>query len=128
MVKKGKFYCLAILNMLAIIFSQNIDAACSLTHSSGQTIRRTEDVLGRLLLSDAPCPQNVFALRQLLKNSGVTLQTTLVANRGFHNPTLGSFSIFEMALGELKIHDAHWAIQGGDFFFGHFTAIGPGVI
>ncbi|MCW8408392.1 hypothetical protein OQJ13_05345 [Legionella sp. PATHC035] len=126
MVKKGKFYCLAILNMLAIIFSQNIDAACSLTHSSGQTIRRTEDVLGRLLLSDAPCPQNVFALRQLLKNSGVTLQTTLVANRGFHNPTLGSFSIFEMALGELKIHDAHWAIQGGDFFFGHFTAIGPG--
>ncbi|CAM2740900.1 rod shape-determining protein MreB [Legionella steigerwaltii] len=125
MVKKEKFYFSAILYFVTLIFSQSALAACSLIHSSGQTVERMDDALGRLLLSNAPCPQNVFALRQLLKSSGLTLETTLVANRGFHNPTQGSFSLFEMALGELRILNTRWFINAGDFFFGHFTAIGP---
>ena len=124
MANKGTFYFSVILYFITIIFSQNICARCSLIDSSSHTVERVDDALGRLLLSNMPCPQNVFALRQLLKNAGLTLETTMVANRGFHNPTQGSFSLFEMALGELKISDAHWYINAGDFFFGHFTGIG----
>ncbi len=37
----------------------------------------------------------------------------MVANRGFHNPAQGSFSFFEMVLGD--------SLKPGDAFFGHFT-------
>lgn len=122
-MKKKLFYFLIPLFFITVTFSQRAFAACSLINSSGQTVGRTHDALGLLLSSDYACPKNVFALRQLLKSSGLKLETTLVANRGFHNPIQGSFSLFEMVLGELKTLDNHLFINGGDFFFGHFTAI-----
>lgn len=122
LVKKGFFKFLILLLGIIVAFSQKTFAACSLIDSSGQTAARTHDALG-LLLSEHTCPKNVFELRQLFKSSGLRLETTLVANRGFHNPAQGSFSLFEMVFGKLKTPDNHLLINAGDFFFGHFTAI-----
>lgn len=123
-MKKG-LYCFIALLCFTKIFSQEAFSACSVTHSSGKPVEQTHDALGLILFSQAQCPKDVFALRQFLKSSGLKIETTMVANRGFHNPAQGSFSLFEMVLGELKIMNNHLSINGGDFFFGHFTAISP---
>ncbi|KTC82798.1 hypothetical protein [Legionella cincinnatiensis] len=123
-MKKG-LYCFIVLFCMLTTFSQDVFSACSVFHSSGKLTERTNDALGLILFSEAQCPRDVFALRQFLKNSGLKIETTMVANRGFHNPSQGSFSLFEMALGELKIMDHHLSINAGDFFFGHFTAVSP---
>ncbi|MCE0724683.1 MULTISPECIES: hypothetical protein [Legionella] len=122
-MKKGFFYSLILLFYSVVPFPQKTFAACSLIDSSGQPVKGSHDALGLLLLSENACPKNVFELRQLFKNSGLQLKTTLVANRGFHNPGEGSFSLFEMVFGEFKTSDNHLLINAGDFFFGHFTAI-----
>ncbi|AWN75284.1 hypothetical protein LEAN103870_12100 [Legionella anisa] len=119
----GFFYFLILIFYIIVPFSQKTFAACALMDSSGQTVERPHDALGLLLLSENTCPNNVFELRQLCKNSGLQLETTWVANRGFHNPGEGSFSLFEMVFGALKTPDNHLLINAGDFFFGHFTAI-----
>jgi hypothetical protein len=62
----------------------------------------------------------VFELRDLLRDEGAQLTTAMVANRGFHNPEFGSFSLFEMVDGPLASIDT--AVEKGEFFFGHFTA------
>ena len=73
------------------------------------------DPIAQALSSQSECPRNVFQFRSLLKKLGFKLETTLVANRGFHNQSQGSLSIFEFATLTKK--------QSGDFFFGHFTKI-----
>lgn len=72
------------------------------------------DALALLLNSTENCPRNVFALRDAIKKSGYSIKTTMVANRGFHNPALGSFSLFELIQGK--------NVAEGDWFIGHFTA------
>ncbi len=58
--------------------------------------------------------------RKLLEANGATFASTMVANRGFHNPTAGSFSFFEMV--ELKSGPyLPYAVKKDEFFFGHFT-------
>ncbi len=92
---------------------QSIWASCNILDSSGKPVSNLSDPVMQLV--DAHCPRDVFALRRLLKSDGLTLETTMVANRGFHNPSLGSFSIFEIVSGK--------TIKPGDFFFGHFTTV-----
>ncbi|WP_165482063.1 hypothetical protein [Legionella beliardensis] len=80
----------------------------------------TNDAL-RLIVSQSPvCPTDVFAFRALLKNHHLLLKTSLVANRGFHNPSQGSFSLFEWVTGQAK---GFPTIEPGEFFFGHFTDV-----
>ncbi|AUH70647.1 hypothetical protein CAB17_00215 [Legionella sainthelensi] len=123
-VKKG-LYCFIVLFCMLTTFSEDVFSTCSVFHSSGKPAERTHDALGLILFSEVQCPRDVFALRQLLKKAGLKIETTMVANRGFHNPSQGSFSLFEMVLGELKIMDHHLSIDTGDFFFGHFTTVSP---
>jgi hypothetical protein len=47
----------------------------------------------------------------MLQGAGLILKTTMVANRGFHNPGAGSFSLFEMPVGFAK--PIAKEIQGG---------------
>lgn len=110
-----QFFKIISLFLVLAALSQNSWGACSILDSSGQPAARTADALGVLLSSSPACPQEVFAFRQLLKKSGLKLETTLVANRGFHNPAQGSFSMFEIVSGP--------GVNKGDFFFGHFTAL-----
>jgi hypothetical protein len=46
----------------------------------------------------------------------------MVANRGFHNPDAGSFSVFESVSGTI----GGKAVQDREFFFGHFTRADAG--
>ena len=114
---------LVILLLLIIELAQPAFARCTVQTSAHQPAEQTHDPFGILFSSPNKCPQDVFALRQLLQSSGLTLETTLVANRGFHNPSQGSFSLFEMASGMLQSTDTHLLVNSGDVFFGHFTAV-----
>src|SRR5207249_2669802 len=77
---------------------------------------------------------DALKFRQLLTKHGLKLEPTMVANRGFHNPDLGSFSIFEIVSGQINDITPYETVNGneskvemsvnrGDFFFGHFTTI-----
>ena len=96
--------------------------ACQILNSQGMPISTNSDALARLLTSLETCPGDVFALRARLLAAGATLKTTLVDNRGFHNPGPGSFSLFEMVLGNLT--PIGMPIADGEFWFGHFIGVG----
>lgn len=78
-----------------------------------------QDALAQLLRSQKTCPTDVFQFRQLLQGSGARLQTTMVANRGFHNASEGSFSLFETVTGPVR--QVNFQLAPGQLFFGHFT-------
>ena len=96
-------------------------AACPVLTTAGKPANPAHDEIAQLLASSVRCPDDVFKFRHLLKYSGLQLETTMVANRGFHNPAEGSFSLFEMVSGTSSI--SHNNLLPGDFFFGHFTAV-----
>jgi hypothetical protein len=83
-------------------------------------LENNNDALVKLLLSGGPRPANAFELRARLLAGGAKIRTTFVANRGFHNPDRGSFSMFELVSGRLSPLGIE--IGDGEFFFGHFTA------
>ena len=79
-----------------------------------------DDGFQRLVLKVGRCPRDVIDLRTMLAQSGARLTTTMVANRGFHNPQAGSFSFFEMA--EFRSPSTlGLPISGDQLMFGHFT-------
>jgi hypothetical protein len=79
-----------------------------------------QDALAQVLRNLPQCPADVLVLRQELQKRGATFMTTLVANRGFHNASVGSFSLFESLTGTLQGVD--FQLNPGMFFLGHFTA------
>ena len=80
------------------------------------------DALVVLFQKVEECPKNVFEFRKLVIKQNLKIQTTLVANRGLHNPGDGSFSLFEMVTGRIQGSSADdLDIDSSDFFFGHFT-------
>nr|WP_131783462.1 hypothetical protein [Legionella gresilensis] len=95
-------------------------SACVFKDSTNNIAPITHDALRLIIEQSKGCPTDVFAFHALLKNKQLTLHTTLVANRGFHNPSLGSFSLFEIVTGHTK---GIPIIKSGEFFFGHFTDI-----
>jgi hypothetical protein len=95
-------------------------ASCPIVLTTGELATGNADPLALLLASSQVCPTDVFALRGLLLSEGVQLKSAMVANRGFHNPAFGSFSLFEMIEGHLASIDT--VVENGEFFFGHFTA------
>ncbi len=94
--------------------------ACVIQDSKGRPVLSNSDPLAKLLLAGGVCPVNVFELRARLLAAGAKIKTALVANRGFHNASSDSFSMFEMVSGRLD--PLGITIDDGDFFFGHFTA------
>ena len=83
------------------------------------------DPLAKFLLASRTCPSNMFDLRSQLLAAGATIKTTLVANRGFHNPKTKHnamhFMLFEIVSGHLgSLRDR---CEGWRIFFGHFTTI-----
>jgi hypothetical protein len=94
--------------------------ACIILDNANKATLNNNDPLARLLLSGGPCPTNVFEFRARLLGAGAKIKTAFVANRGFHNPAFGSFSMFEMVSGRLA--PAGVDVAEGEFFFGHFTA------
>jgi len=99
-------------------------AACIIQSANGRPV--LQDPLAKLLLTNDPCPGNVFEFRSRLhQDAGATIKTALVANRGFHNPKTDpgfmQFMLFETVSGRLD--SLGITLRDGEFFFGHFTAI-----
>ena len=88
--------------------------------------RDLNDPLFINLISQAECPQNVNQLKKLLKADGLKFHPSMVANRGRHNPKLGSFSLFEVVEGKSVLLNKE--VKVGDFFFGHFTQLENGQV
>lgn len=93
--------------------------ACVIQDNANRPTLNNNDPLAKLLLSGGPCPVNVFEFRARLLGAGAKIKTAFVANRGFHNPAFGSFSMFEIVSGRLA--PAGIDVADGEFFFGHFT-------
>jgi len=100
---------------------QPLQPACVVRDTAGKAALGNNDPLAKLLTpGGGPCPSNVFEFRARLLGAGAKIKTAFVANRGVHNPTFGSFSMFEIVSGRLA--PAGIEVADGEFFFGHFTA------
>lgn len=95
--------------------------ACRILDNRGAEASGLGDPFAAVFLREPTCPQNVLELRALLTQAGAQLKPTFVANRGFHNPGLGSFSLFEIVTGDLTSFSSR--VEPGDLFFGHFTGV-----
>ena len=103
-----------------LLLPARLPAACQVQGPGGPVAH--PDALGSLLAAAPRCPEDVFQLRALFSRRGVRTDTALVSNRGFHNPDLGSFSLFECAKG--RVRGLGRALGPGDLFWGHFTRRG----
>ena len=99
--------------MLAVIALIATLPSCVITEGAPHTQSKLTDAVATTLRDEPACPTDVFAFRALLSAKGYTFATTMVANRGFHNPAEGSFSFFEIIRGN--------GLEDGDAFFGHFV-------
>lgn len=93
-------------------------AACRASLGDGAPAPVFADALSLTLNSAETCPTGVEAFKALMRARGLTTLPSMVANRGRHNPALGSFSFFERVVGRLP---GGRAVKDGEFFFGHFT-------
>lgn len=105
--------------LIAVVQFINFEvyAACSLQNSK----HAEGDVLSAILRASTECPRDVRELKLKLEMDGLKTLPTMVANRGFHNPKLGSFSIFESAIGLSSLLNVK--IQPEHLYFGHFTEL-----
>jgi hypothetical protein len=99
---------------MGVLFSVEAAASCEVAGLSSPVA----DALGSFLQKHDRCPRDVRELRAGLIQAGFQLAVTQVSNRGFHNPGMGSFSLFELAT-------RSGVAELGDFFFGHFTEVSP---
>lgn len=107
------------LSLFIMLYSVGAKASCKINNAE----ENHKDFLGLVLESSDFCPQDVQELKKILEKDGVQTYPAMVANRGHHNPKLGSFSIFESVSGPSQIMGLD--IQPEHLYFGHFTTIGP---
>lgn len=105
-------------SVFSLILTYAGHGAC-ITTSNGQPTQNLNDFISKSLAKASGCPKNVFEFRELILANSGELVTTMVANRGFHNPSQGSFSFFEI----VSCHKPGLIAQTGDVFFGHFTGV-----
>ena len=77
------------------------------------------DVVTSLVQKAEICPKNVLEFTAILAQDGLVSKSYMVANRGFHNPRWGSFSVFETVSGQSK--SMNRKVIDEDLYFGHFT-------
>jgi len=114
-------YIYVILGLFLSLYAFTASATCSIYNSDGSEASSKGDVLYKILSHQKDCPRDVVVFKSLLEKSSLKSESTMVANRGFYNPKLGSFSFFEIVYGNWG--EANFLVKKGDFFFGHFTEI-----
>ena len=115
-----------ILTIALAVAALDAQAACVIRNSNGQPASVKNDPLFAVLLATTGCPQNVRGLKAALAQAGLATQPYMVANRGIHNPELGSFSFFEEVTGTSM--SLNISLNTGEFYFGHFTGADNGVV
>ncbi|MEE2671757.1 MAG: hypothetical protein VYA54_08605 [Bdellovibrionota bacterium] len=89
-------------------------AKCAIVGSN-----QNNDVVTSLVQNAEICPKNVLEFTAILAQDGLVSKSYMVANRGFHNPRWGSFSVFETVSGQSK--SMNRKVIDEDLYFGHFT-------
>jgi hypothetical protein len=105
--------------MLAGVFLISAHASCIPKPNPKSSSIAEGDALAQILKDAAVCPHDVLALRALFVAHGLNIESTMVANEGFHNVTSGSYSFFELVSGTYK----NSTIKPGDVYWGHFTQV-----
>lgn len=107
-----------LISLTLLLTAATARAACRASLGNGAPAPVFADALSLTLNSAETCPTGVDAFKTLLRSRGLNPLPSMVANRGRHNPALGSFSFFERVVGRLP---AGRVVKDGEFFFGHFT-------
>ncbi|RYZ83443.1 MAG: hypothetical protein EOP06_19975, partial [Proteobacteria bacterium] len=110
-----------VLIAMILLGAYDLQAACVVKNSQGQTADIQGDALFAMLQNSSSCPANVQSLRVMISTSGLATKPFMVANRGIHNPEAGSFSFFEQVSGTNSLTKN--VVRPGEFFFGHFTTL-----
>jgi hypothetical protein len=116
----GNMKQLLIAPLLILFAATAADAACTIQTSSHGPVSPQGDAFYQLASRLGGCAANVQQLKAQLHASGAKVEPAMVANRGFNNPALGSFSFFETVSGSMPA--IGFSVAKGEFFFGHFTA------
>jgi hypothetical protein len=120
LLKKLSLISLLGLNLAAVAAKAN----CTIFKSQGQIVASQFDALYKVLENTSQCPENVLEFRKEISFQGGAFKTTMVGNRGFHNPKEGSFSLFEIITGNFE--KLNLQVKPGEFFIGHFISPGAG--
>lgn len=111
-----------IILLISLLLSAQAEALCPVFNSQGQIVESNQDGHFLILSQMKACPQNVMEYKNALLLLGLSVQPSMVANRGRNNPKAGSFSFFEEVTGLLQAPGtAEMTLSKGEFFFGHFT-------
>lgn len=100
-------------------------AQCVIYHNDTPLIEKKRDAVSILLEKVINCPQSIQSFTHLININNLQIKTSMVANRGKHNPALGSFSFFASISG---IVPDGFHINSGDFYLGYFTTLDQDVI
>ncbi len=106
---------------MSLIFLSFTIAFNALAECLIENAEQAKDPLYLILRPQERCPTQVGELLHALRQETLSVTPAMVANRGRHNPALGSFSFFEEVIGQ-GLHLAR-PIERGEFFFGHFTGL-----
>lgn len=109
----------ALVVLLLFILLPNAWASsnCTIHDMRNPSNQSQNDALALVIRNAAGCPANVRELKEQFLSLGAEVQPAMVANRGRHNPDLGSFSFFETVINTNEENK----ILPGEVFFGHFT-------
>jgi hypothetical protein len=110
--------------ILSLAWAGDLKAACMIQNSKGMPSSKKGDLLFTILDRSSECPEDVQSFKSALNALGLAIKPYMVANRGIHNPTLGSFSFFEEVSGTDSVSKN--SVRSGEFFFGHFTTVEKG--
>lgn len=110
-----------LLGSLLVCSQSSLVHSCVIFDSAGRVAQGMSDRLSQILGAQEKCPQDVVEFRNILANEGARFHSSMVANRGFHNPRLGSFSLFETVTID-EPEGISPKIVPEDLYFGHFTA------
>jgi len=105
---------------LAIFLCSTIHAQCPIYYKNTPLEKTKQDAVNLLLNQAKNCPKSIAEFNQLLQVNNLAVKTTMVANRGKNNPSLGSFSFFASIAGAMQ---SGFIIQPGEFYLGYFTGL-----
>jgi hypothetical protein len=111
---------MSIVLLLLTLLSFTAHTECQVYKSDKTKVEPQHDPFFQLLAGLNHCPDTIESLRDKMIEHGFVVRPAMVANRGRNNPTLGSFSFFEMVTGN--------NVMPGDWFFGHFTDMHYGLV
>lgn len=103
-----------------LLLVQAAQSACLIKNSDKTLTQAKGDAFYLLLSHLTACPERAQDLKARFLSEGGVVEPSMVGNRGFGNPKLGSFSFFETVSGHLPSIKAD--VAKGELFFGHFTA------